>query len=335
MQARSHRCLVRCLMVGVLTTVSSAAAVDAQDTHRAAGEARFQIEIWGGGASLDPYDLNLAVSHDNRVQELLFDEKYPWLLTEGQIVSWVRSGAGERRELSRATPIGGRVRYRLKGWLVLSLGYKRFSAIESESFDYEYSSSPYTGHGDLERIGIAPFSLSARGHGPLAGVHLLKSVSSRAGLEVFLAGGPLFVETRYEQNQTYGWWFNAGGGDTLVFQSGAHRVEEGDGTGLALEAGGRLDLRVYKGWGLFLEGAYAYQRVGSLSGSGSETRDGVMQSWEGDWRIQQVEMVTQWGSRSLEYPTALPGDAPDGGAVRSFYLDLSGFQLRLGMSFCF
>ena len=80
-----------------------------------------------------------------------------------------------------------------------------------------------------------------------------------------------------------------------------------------------------------MEGAYAYQKVGTLSGSGSETRDGVTESWEGDWRIQQVEMVTQWGSRSLEYPTSFSGDLPDSDAARDFDLDLSGFQLRLGM----
>ena len=46
-------------------------------------------------------------------------------------------------------------------------------------------------------------------------------------------------------------------------------------------------------------------------------------------------MVTQWGSRSLEYPTSFPGIGPDNGAVRGFDLDLSGFQLRLGMLFRF
>ena len=186
----------------------------------------------------------------------------------------------------------------------------------------------------MERIGIAPFSLSAKGHGPLVGVHLLKTLSDFAGLEVFLAGGPLFVEARYEQHQTYDWWFDAGGGETPVYQSDARRVEEGDGTGLALEVGGQLSFRIYKGWGLFLEAAYAYQKAG-LSGSGRETRDGATESWEGDWQVRQDEIVTQWGSRSLEFPTAFPDDGPDSGAVRDFDLDLSGFQLRLGVLFRF
>lgn len=322
---------MRCLLISLLTAMLSAAAVEAQDTDQTTRVARFQIEFWGGYASMDPSDLNLAVDHDGGVQEFLFDEKYPWLLGEGEIASWTQTGTGVRRELNQANPIGGRVKYYFKSWLVFSLGYRYFSATESESFDYEYSSFPFPGFRNLERIGIAPFSLSAKGHGPLAGVHLLKPLSDWAELEVLFAGGPLFVEMTYEQNQTYGWWFNAGEGDTLVFQSDAHRVEEGDGTGLALEAGGRLNFRLYKGWGVFLEGAYAYQKVGNLSGSGSETRDGVTQSWEGDWQVRQVEMVTRWGSRSLEYPTSFPGDGLDSGAARDFDLDLSGFQVRFGM----
>jgi hypothetical protein len=309
----------------------SAAVAGAQGTDPSAKMARFQIEIWGGHASMDPSDLNLAADHDGGVQEFLFDEKYPWLLGQGEIASWTQTGTGERKELNQANPVGGRVKYYLKSWLAFSLGYSSFSATETEYIDTEYSSFPYSGHRNMERIGIAPFSLSVRGQGPLVGVHFLEPLSDWAGLEGFFAGGPLFVEMTYEQNQTYGWWFNAGGGDTLVFQSDALRVEEGDGTGLALEAGGRLNVRLYKGWGVFLEGAYAYQKVGNLSGSGSETRDGVTQSWEGDWQIRQVEMVTRWGSRTLEYPTAFPGDGPDSVVVRDFELDLSGFQVRLGM----
>jgi hypothetical protein len=330
MQTRNQWSTIRCALISLLAAVIPAAAAESQDTDQAARPAKFQIEVWGGYATLDASDLNLAVSHDNGVQELLFDEKYPWLMSEGEITSWTRSGEGERRELSQVTPIGGRVKYHLRSWLILSLGYKYFSTTESESFDYEYSSYPYPGHLNTELIGIAPFSLSAKGHGPLVGVHLLKALSDSAGLEVFLAGGPLFVEARYEQHQTYDWWFDAGGGETPVFRSDAHRVEEGDGTGLALEVGGQLSFRLHKAWGIFLEAAYAYQKAG-LSGSGSETRDGVTESWEGDWQVRQDEIVTPWGSRSLEFPTAFPGDGPDGGAVRDFDLDLSGFQLRLGV----
>jgi hypothetical protein len=321
--------------LGQLTAVFLVAPAAAQGGGQPASIPRFQVEIWRGYASLNPDDLNLAVAHDDGVEEFLFDDRYPWLLGTGAISSWDQSGSGAREELGQTNPTGLRVKYYLKRWFAVSLGYEYFSMTERSSIQHQYISVPYPNRWDIERINVELYSLSAKGQSPLAGVHFLFPISSWAGAEFFLSGGPLSVEIRYEQNQTYGWWFDEGGGEALAFQSETQRIEEGDGTGLAIEAGGRLNFRIYKGLGLFLEGSYARQKVDDLSGTGSETRDGVTQHWEGEWQVRETELVARWGSRTLKYPTSFPGDGPDGASARNFELDLSGFRLRVGVLFRF
>jgi hypothetical protein len=315
--------------VNLIAAASFAVPARAQDPGS------LEVEVWGGYASMGPSDLNLAVAHDTGVQGFLFDEKYAWRASRGEILSWTRTGAGEREELTHAFPKGARVKYSLNGWLAVSLGLTRLSRTESLAAPFEYSSSLAPGYGDVERIEVAPFSLSAEAYAPLAGVHLRKPSSSRLGLEVFVLGGPIHVDAHYEQNLSYQWFSQEAGRQTLVFEEQSRRVEDGSGNGLALEVGARLKLKVHGRWGLSLDAGYAHRKVGSLTGSGSETRNGETQSWQGDWRVRQVQLEAPWGARSFEYPTSFAGPGPGGGASRSFELDLSGLQLRLGLVFGF
>ncbi|MCP4901268.1 MAG: outer membrane beta-barrel protein [bacterium] len=295
----------------------------------------FQIEVWAGYAELDPSDLNLAVAHDNGVQEFLFDEKYQWLTGIGYIESWERTGSGERKELSRTNPLGARVKYSVNEWLAFSLGYSQFTQTEKGNVLDEYYSVPFPDFRDLERIETTPYLLSTEASAPLIGVHLRKAFSPALGVEAYLIGGPLHVEIRYEQNQSYEWLSYEAGNEIPVFSEQSLRAETGDGNGLTLEVGGRLNVRLYRRWGLFFEAGYAYQKVDTINGSGSETRNGETQTWYGEWRIRQTQLDTQWGSQTLEYPTSFPGDGPDGDASRDFEMDLSGYQLRLGVLFRF
>lgn len=306
-----------------------------QDIEAGGKIPKFQIEVWGGYAALNPSDLNLAASYENDLQELLFDKQYNWLSNRGEILSWTRSGDEARRELNRAVPFGIRLKYTIYPWLAFSLGFKYLSASESQVLFYEYTSAPFSDFINKERIQVSPYSLSAQAYAPMLGIHVFKALSRTAELEAYLSGGPLFGESRYEQDRVYEWWFNEWGEDILVFREQTNREEEGSGIGLALETGGRLNLRFYRGWGLFFEAGYALQKIGHLSGSGKETRDGQTKSWEGDWRILKDDLLTSWETLSLEYPTSYAIGGPGGNFTRDFELDLSGFQLRFGILFRF
>jgi len=302
-----------------------------QNVDPAGKTQKFQIEIWGGYATLNPSDLNLAVTYDNSLQELLFDRQYQWLMSTSQILSWDKSGKEQRQELNHAFPFGIRLKYNMNPWLAFSLGFKYFSTSDSQNLSFEYTSVPFPDFINMERLSVSPYSLSSKGYAPMLGIHVSKALSSKVELEAFFAGGPLFGEIQYEQESIYEWWFNEWGEDILVFREETNRDEEGSGIGLAIETGGRLNLQISREWGFFIEGGYTYQRIAHVSGSGSETRDGQTQTWEGDWRILRDDLVTSWEMTSLEFPTCYPGPGPGGSVVRDFEMDLSGFQLRLGI----
>jgi hypothetical protein len=112
--------------------------------------------------------------------------------------------------------------------------------------------------------------------------------------------------------------------------------EKGSGTGLALQIGAKLDLDIAKQYGLFLEGGYAYQNVSDISGPGIRSMTSHRETWEGDWGIKQDVRVRPWGTAQFLWPSNGWNLAQGTWwRARDFELDLSGFQIRLGIFYRF
>jgi hypothetical protein len=112
--------------------------------------------------------------------------------------------------------------------------------------------------------------------------------------------------------------------------------EKGKGTGLALQVGAKLDFDLAKHYGLFVEGGYAYQNVSEVSGPGIRSMTSHRETWEGDWGIKQDIRERPWGTASFLWPSnAWVISQGTWWRARDFELDLSGFQLRLGIYFRF
>ena len=90
-----------------------------------------------------------------------------------------------------------------------------------------------------------------------------------------------------------------------------------------------------KSLGIFLEGGYAYQVAKNISGEGREVIDSNNISWDERWSIREERISATWGEIDLESPFQFGTNASNDGEFRNFKLDLSGFQLRLGLSFRF
>ncbi len=325
--------LIFLLGLSIWPTVSLASETNPVST---AWYERFQVEFYGGFTTLNPSDLNLFVDYDNRIQEFTYDSLLNYLESSGQILSWKKVREEDRRKIKNAFPLGGRLKYHIKDTLAVSIGFRYFSKTQESEFDFEYRRNEIEGDRYTEILSYFPYSLSVNTYVPQIGLHLMKRIKGTLVLEGYLAGGPLFVECRHLSNWSYEWHRReANNFEYLVFQSTGALDEKGTGTGIAVDLGGRMNSPLLKNIGIFLEAGYAYQVAKNVSGPGSELNGSFSESWDGRWAIKQEQVNAPWGELEAELPTSYWPDGSNEGRMRYFKLDLSGFQLRLGLSFQF
>jgi hypothetical protein len=156
-------------------------------------------------------------------------------------------------------------------------------------------------------------------------------------IEGFLAGGPVFARCSY-----YIDYQNAPLSDTGViidktYWDVGELEEKGTGTGFSLEGGIRINFNIMKNFALFLEGGYAYQVVNQLSGSGYQTYNYETKTWKGEWAIKEVFISDLWGSGYFQLPSNAWGVETDYKyyKIRDFKLNLSGFRMKIGISYRF
>jgi len=296
---------------------------------------KFQVELYGGILFLNPSDLNLFVSHDNRMQEFFYDSYLDFLVATEQIQSWTKNQGEERREIRRAIPIGGRLKYYLSETIAISLGFKYMSSAQTLDLEYQYFRDELSDERYNESIRYSPYSLSAKAYIPSLGFHILKKLNNSLVLEGFVSGGPMFAKCRYLSDWSYEWVTEGPDYRYLTYSSTGVLEEEGSGTGIAIDLGGRLSYPIISSFEIFLEASYAYQVAKSISGSGSEDRDRRIATWDGRWGIKGETVAAAWGELESEFPTSYWPENSETERIRDFELDLSGFQLRLGLSFRF
>jgi len=299
-------------------------------------EGKWQVEVFGGLASLNPTDLNMRADYDEMSRMFYYDDYLQYQKSQGLITAYSKANEGGRAAfLRRSLPLGVRLRYRLAGWLDLSLGFTRFSGDRKSRFKNSYQ---VTGNDGLPSVYFEEFSnyaLGSKGIIPSFGVHLGTPLARNLRLEGFLAGGPLFAECQYSFSYNSQWPLPDAGGNPESPEDGILE-ERGTGTGISVELGARLGLRLKNRLGIFLEGGYAYQKVDSISGPGMRSIASHRDTWEGDWGIKQDVKVEPWGTARFLWPsngwTIFRGSW---WRLRDFELDLSGVQVRMGFYYRF
>jgi hypothetical protein len=299
-------------------------------------DGKWQVEVFGGFASLNPTDLNMRADFDDMSRMFYYDDYLQYLKSQGQIASFSKANEGGQAQFLRhSIPFGMRLRYRLAGWLDFSLGLTRFSGDRNSSYKNTYHVTENDGLPSVYFEELSAYTLGSKGYIPSFGVHLGTPLTRNLRLEGYLAGGPLFAECLYSLSyESQGPLLDSGG--NLESPENGILEERGSGTGLSVEMGARLDLRLKARFGVFLEGGYAYQRVSSISGPGIRSLASHRDSWEGDWGIKQDVKVEPWGTARFLWPSN--GWTIFGGTwwrLRDFELDLSGVQMRMGLSYRF
>lgn len=296
---------------------------------------KLQVELYGGINFLDPSDLNLFVSHDNRMQNFFYDSYFNHLVAIGQIQSWSKNQGEERREIRQSYPIGGRIKYYLSESVALSVGFKYMSGQQSQDLSFQYFRHELSGERYNESITYLPFSLSAKAYVPALGLHIQKILKNALVLEGFVSGGPLFAQCLYFTEWSYEWVTEGSNYSYITYSTTGILEEKGSGTGIALDLGARLSYPIIRSLAIFAEASYAFQAVKSISGPGREERDGRSLTWDGTWSIKSETAAAPWGELETEFPTSHWPNNSEENKVKGFELDLSGFQLRLGVSLRF
>jgi hypothetical protein len=299
-------------------------------------DGRWRIELFGGFSRINPSDLNLRATFDDMRNTFYGEDYFRYQVNQGEIVSFAKNNEGGKAKLLRhSIPLGIRLRYSLASWFDVSFGFNYFMSTADSSFKNIYAVVENGGPTVLYSDELFNYSLSAKGYIPSIGIHLGKRITSALQLEAFLTGGPLFAECYYFMDWSTEWPISESAGDYGSLNEGILE-EKGYGTGLALQAGVRLDFEFAKRYGFFLESGYAYQTVSDISGPGTRSMTSHRERWEGDWGIKQDIRVQPWGTAHFLWPSNGWGlSQGTWWRTRDFELDLSGFQIRLGVYFRF
>jgi len=299
-------------------------------------EKRWRIELFGGFSSINPNDLNLRATFDTIYGSFYGEDYFQYLEDLGELRSFTKTNEGGKpNHLRHSIPIGIRLRYGFTNWFDISVGFSYFTGTRESQFINKFEYVDSGGIAALYTDELRSYSLSAKGYIPSVGIHLGKKISSRFRLEGFLIGGPLFAECAYAMDWISGWPITDSNGDFGNMQEG-FLEEIGTGTGVSLQTGAKLDFSFAKRYGVFLEGGYAFQKVSDISGPGTRSMSSHRESWEGEWAMKQDIRALPWGTAYFLWPSN--GWSYFHGTwwrARDFELDISGFQLKLGLYFRF
>ncbi len=303
---------------------------------RASGKLGWRIELSGGLAAIDPADLNLRGSFDRMSGDFYGNDYMTYLVSQGQIASFTRtSDGGTLRPLQRSVPFDVRLRRSLNRWLDVSLGLSVLSGSRRSSVSNYYEVAELDGSTSIYLDSLDDYTLAVKGYLPAVGVHAGGNLSPSLRLEASLSGGPLFAECRYFFRYESNLPAPGDDGPIDVLQNGSID-ERGRGTAAAFHLGLKADYLLTRRTGVFVEGGYAFQSVRGVSGPGSRSDTGLRDTWEGEWAMKQKVQIEPWGTGRFLWPSnAWELFGGDWWRARDFKLDLSGFQLRIGVFFRF
>lgn len=199
-------------------------------------------------------------------------------------------------------------------------------------------------HGGGQNIGALSyqyqnpgFLLSFSAWSPQLAAHFGWNIGQALRLEVLVAGGPLYAECRTVSERR-----------TATTDQTGNRMDSlyalemtGKATSASGEMGGRACLRLLSFLSVFAEGGFTFREVDEVSGTGSSrttvsdsngAQDPVTASWNGHWSLLLNDSTASWGRFRVYQPQNRVTTAK-GTPFMKFGVNLSGFQLKAGLSF--
>ncbi len=289
---------------------------------------RWRLDIFGGAASINPRDLNSRIQIDEGLTIFDLYTKYAYLRQKGEVTFFTSDAEGGLRALRFAVPGGFRLRRSLTNWLDVSAGLEGFWGRMVSKYQYRVAVVEAVGPQYVYYVKLTDYTLAAWGLAPVVGLHVSRNLSPRLRFEARLSGGPLFANCLYSTNQEEAPLSDLGEPYEIPFNG--YLEEKGAGMGLSLSAGGSLNLALGPRLGVFIEAGYDWRTVNELSGPGRSVSNLENKKWEGPWAMKSYSKVREWGSYYQEFPSNYWPEELLPQRVRSFKLDLSGAQVRIG-----
>ncbi len=327
------------LLLGLSVSVS-ASPLAADENGRTGWTRGLSVDVYGGWSHVSSTDLDIQ----GRAEEQWHANRrlQGWDTTHSLDARFAYSAVGER-ELSFA-PLGDpvaaglRLRRDMGKAIAVSVGLEYVVRDRVTDIDQSYRISD--GRPNLRaypseytvQVRYPDYLVSVRAWAPALGFHVTQPLGRLGDLSLSVAGGPFFVRSRLVDESyvrtTYatGYWS----------ESQSLREMEGKGSGWALDFGAQLRIGHLGPLALILEGGYAFRRSGPIDGSlRSEQRsvdsnaatDVSSGSSDGVWQVSTGRYTLPWG----QYGEETLG-VRSNVTSRDFVLDLSGLQLRAGVS---
>jgi hypothetical protein len=295
-----------------------ASALPASDPHR------FQAELYGGFSLTDPQNLNAQIAFEKQYMNFWYNNLYSHFLNKGFLNSLEISNEGELRKMKGAVPLVLRLKKHIGRRFLFSLGCKTVYGRRSSQAVYHYDLGFTNGKTTTEVYRYEPIGQSAWGIAPMVGMHWAKPFAGKFTAEGYLCGGPLLTFCSIDKNFTY----SIGPGSEASYET----KMRGKGIGIAAEAGIQIRRALRKNWEIGMDIGYAYQFTSKLSGITERAySDGQTGSWKGVWGMKSYKYDLPWANLDTEYISNNWEGEQSLKWLRGVSLDLSGFQIRIGM----
>jgi len=279
-------------------------------------EGKFQIELSGNYIFVNPEHLNYLTISEQQYLAFYFDNIYSG-----------KSEDGSLKSIESTQTFTTRLKFGVSSSIRISVGlsylWKKLSSPYSVSYFRNESWRTIT-----DDLYYTELDTKLTGFIPSIGLHYHLSLSKSLGVELSMAGGPLFISIDY--HKTVAQILTSKSEQTFPIYSSEKNLRlDGKGTGVSLSGSIKLKKSVYKSIGISLEGGYTWQRVNNIKGGGLETIDGYSTNFEGEWGLVKEHVQTAWGEAEFVFPTsnwvAFKQKSED------FILDLSGIYISIGI----
>lgn len=290
---------------------------------------RIEIELSGGFATANPYDLNLIVESEKKFNQLYLNQAYTYLQNIDYIHSYVRQMVGQYQQINRTNPFEFRVKARVSQSLAFSLAVKYVNNTKNFTVSEEYLIQEISGNSSSDTVTYSPFTLAVQVFAIHAGIHYGLDLGRKFRLEGFVAAGPIFAECMfsYDYSQTLQY------GDTGIRINNDMALEvKGEGSSYGWEGGVQLQYRIINRVSLFISAGYTQQKIDELNGPGTQWMYGYTEKWQGRLGIKEAAFYKPWGSATIHWPSNF-WDGEEIFKQRDMTLDLSGWQLKFGLIF--
>lgn len=293
----------------------------------------FKLELFGGWNSLNPSDFNLITAADKTIQDTFFDQFYNSVYKN---YSKKFEKNGDLLPLRNAFPLGIRAAWQFHPHWTLTFGLEYLSRTKISTVAYAYSifynSSLYI----YDKKDFPDYRIGVSAWTALVGLRYETPLFRTMTIGAYIGGGMAWLHCR--QSKEWHWQYSiqdysySGSQEPVVTFDQSGKIEElGSGNGIAAEAGLRLGWRCSSRWTLFCEAGFTFRRSGDISGTGKEKIGAEENNWDGIWYVAKEHISAYWKPGDIEYPSNRPETIVTD-KYRTFRLDLSGFQLRAGIS---